>query len=181
MVKSQGRDAVLHKLDQMRRQVQKSSVWKGPEKQRLLRFLAMLLDSWGSLEDGSDRVRKMKERMFLQAWGEFTEKLEPKKKTLKAKKGDKGLKTKKQGREGGISTKGTTVQADVKVLKEGIETAVGTEEPVGQTILHTDSHTVIVPQVGEVELSPFAIWAQQADAVADSTTSPDTPPSKIKK
>jgi hypothetical protein len=187
MVKSQGRDAVLHKLDKMRREVELSSVWKGAEKQRLLRFLAMQLDSWGMLEDNSDRVRKMKERMLLQAWGEFTEKLEPKKKPRKARKDDKGLTKEADERlEAGISTKGTTVQGDVKVLKEGIETAFGMEEePVGQTVSHVDSHTVLVPQVGEVELSPFAIWAQQADEISKSVDStpqpPDTPPTKTEK
>lgn len=185
MVKSQGRDVVMHKLNAMRRKVEKSSEWKGSEKQRLLRFLGTLLDSWGTLEDNSTRVRKMKEQIFLQAWGEFTEKMMPKEKTWKAKK-DKGLKKKAgEGLEAGTSTKGTTIQGDVKVLKEGIETVVGTDgEPVGQTVLHSDSHTVLVPQVGEVELSPFAIWDQQADAVAesvDSTPPPDLTPPKPKK
>jgi hypothetical protein len=184
-VEPEARDAVLHKLDEMRAQIGKSSDWSWRQKRRLLRFLEMQLNSWGLLEDPSSKVRKAKEAMFLSAWDEFTEDLKPEKdRKIGAKKNEKKKKKGEAGLEVGASTARTMVQGGGKGL-EGVETAVGTEEPaVDQATSHPDSHTVLVPQVGEVELSQFAVWAQGVDKsgpVDESTSVDETVTEKTQK
>lgn len=98
--------------------------------------------SWGTLTDdlGSRSVRTEKEKMLLETWQKFTEgmKFRPQGK----KEAGKQIKNKKATKEVEFeeepSTSGTIVQADVKICGDGIETPVGKDTAVGQTVLHEE-------------------------------------------
>ena len=171
---------MLIKLDKIRREVVRSKEWKPYEKKRLLRFLDMQLNCWGMLEDSSSKVRRAKESMLLRGWEQFTQDLLSKEKLASGKR--ISAVTGKGKGEGGleVSTAGTVVKGDVKPLKEGFEMSVGTVEPPDQTVLRPNPHTVLVPQVGEVELSPFALWAQDAEAIEKSQAVEETPATEAK-
>ena len=171
---------MLIKLDKIRREVVRSKEWKPYEKKRLLRFLDMQLNCWGMLEDSSSKVRRAKESMLLRGWEQFTKDLQSKEK-LASGKPVSGV-TGKGKKEGGleVSTVGTVVEGDVKPLKEGFETSVGKAEPPDQKVLRPNPHTVLESQVGEVELSPFALWAQKAETIEKSQAVEETAATEVK-
>lgn len=99
--------------------------------------------SWGTLTDdlGSTSVRTEKEKMLLETWQRFTKGMkfrqpQGKKEAGKQKKNNKA--TKEVELEGEPSTSGTVVQADVKICGDRIETPVGKDTAVGQTVLHEE-------------------------------------------
>ena len=177
-VDSGARDRVFIELDKMRKEVEQSKEWKPHEKKRLLGFLESQLNSWGMLEDSSREVRRAKESMVLRAWEKFTQHLQSKEKPG-SEKPVSGV-TKKEKEEGGLEVGALTAGTDVETLKEGPETHFGTVEARDQTVLRPNPHTVLVPQVGEVELSPFALWAQDAEAIEKSQGVEETPATETK-
>lgn len=138
------RDDVLFQIRGYQRRIMKEDKWSKEEKEELLRFLGIQATSWGMLEDdlGSKSVKEMKENMLLETWRKFTEGMktrQPKGKKGKSKKVKNTGVKKEGGLEGEPATSATIVQGDVKTLTDGIETPVGKETPVGQTVLNQES------------------------------------------
>lgn len=119
--------------------MQKSGKYNEEEKAELLRFLRSQLNSWGLLGDDlkSDLVRKTKEKILVETWQKFAAemKIHPQGKS-KQQKTKKAKKAVEKGLEEEPSTSGTIIQGDVQVLSGENEAAVGTHEPVGQTVSH---------------------------------------------
>lgn len=135
------RDQILLQIEKYHDSVQQSTRYKKEEKEELLRFLRSQLNSWGLLGDDlkSEVVRKAKEKMLIQTWRKFATEMRvyPEQKQnppKEAKFVDKGL-------EQEPSTSGTIIQGDVQVLINGDEAAVGTHEPVGQTVSHKEDQS----------------------------------------
>jgi hypothetical protein len=135
------RDEILLQIQDYHDSVKKSTKYDEEEKKELVRFLRSQLNSWGLLGDDlkSEAVRKYKEKILIDTWRKFAVemKIHPQ---LKPKPQKKAKKSVMKGLEQEPSTSGTIIQGDVQVLVEGTEVAVGTHEPVGQTISHKEDH-----------------------------------------
>jgi hypothetical protein len=144
-----GRNAgenVLLQIERYKRRILKNDKWSGQEKEELLRFLSMQASSWGMLGDGlgSEGVKRAKERMLLHTWRKFTAGIKEGKKKGVVVETVGGIV--EAGLEEEPSTSGSIIQADVMTLTDGIETPVGTDSPVGQTVFHDEP---ITPKEGD--------------------------------
>jgi hypothetical protein len=103
----------------------------------------------------SERVRMAKQNMLIQTWSKFAtamriypqQKQNPPKKAKSTPKKAKSTPKKAKsivdkGLEQELSTSGTIIQGDVQVLVDGNEVAVGTHEPVGQTVSHKEESSM---------------------------------------
>lgn len=127
------RDEVLAQIQEYRERIMKETKWSQVEKKELRQFLDVQRASWSMLKDtiGSEGVRKAKEQILLKTWRKFTEGMKPQKGTKSRKSA-----VKEKGLEQEPSTSGSVVQGDVKVVTAGVETPVGADAPVGQTVTH---------------------------------------------
>jgi hypothetical protein len=146
---------VLFQIQRYAKKVRESKQWKRAEKEELLRFLAVQADGWGLLGEKvgpSRKVLQAKETMLLETWRKFTEGMELRqvadrsanksllkglpKKVKQTKKPDLGLETE-------LSTSGTVVQGDLKIISHGMEATGSSYEPVGQTVAHEESENAV--------------------------------------
>ena len=136
-------DTILLQIQSYYESVQKSTHYNEAEKAELLNFLRSQLNSWGLLGDNlkSDAVTKYKQKILINTWRKFAAemKIYPQHKP-KQQKGNQAEKNVEKGLEEEPSTSGTLVQGDVQVLVGDNEAAVGSHEPVGQTISHHQDH-----------------------------------------
>lgn len=133
--KLNARADVLEKIERYAKKVRDSRKWKTEEKDELLRFLAVQADAWGMLGDNigpTKKVMQVKESMLVETWRTFTKGMRLRREAKRAAKEEQGL-------EKELSTSGTLVQGDVKVISEGVETPVSSHEPIGQTVAHEES------------------------------------------
>jgi hypothetical protein len=136
-------EAVLFQIDRYQKQIKKDTKWSKEEKEELLKFLGIQAMSWGTLTDdlGSMSVRAEKVKMLLETWQKFTKGMKfrqpkGKKEAGKQKKNKKA--TKEVELEGEPSTSETVVQADLKICGDRVETPVGKDTAVRQTVLHEE-------------------------------------------
>jgi hypothetical protein len=121
---------VLLQIEQYKRRIQKDDKWSKQEKSELLKFLSVQASSWGMVGDGlgSANVRRAKETMLLETWRKFTAGIH--------QSDGRAVNDVDHGLEEEPSTSGTIIQGDIKTLTDGIETPVGTDTPIGQTVSH---------------------------------------------
>jgi hypothetical protein len=144
-MESPGRNAREKTLEQIWRyyhSIKNSNEWRKNEKNELLRFLAMQIDSWGMLQDDlkSPRVRRTKERILLRTWGKFTEGMVSERKRNRPSKREKGL---EEGLKRGLSTSETVVYETA--LKEDDLEEDGIETPLGETVDENASEEEVKP------------------------------------
>jgi hypothetical protein len=133
--KFNARADVLMKIERYAKKVRDSKKWNQEEKDELLRFLAVQADGWGMLGENvgpTKKIMQLKESMLVETWRTFTQGVKLRREAKKAAKGEKGL-------ERELSTSGTLIQGDVKIITEGVEAPVSSQEPVGQTVAHEES------------------------------------------
>jgi len=132
---------VLFQIDRYQKQIKKDTKWSKQEKEELLKFLGIQAMSWGTLSDdlGSRSVSRAKEEMLLETWRKFTEGMKFRQPQGK-KKADKQTKNKNATNEVELeeeqSTSGTNVETAVEICKDGIDTPVGKDTAIGQTVVH---------------------------------------------
>ena len=133
--KFNARADVLLKIERYAKKVRDSKKWNQEEKDELLRFLAVQADGWRMLGENvgpTKKIMQLKESMLVETWRTFTQGVKLRREAQKAAKGEEGL-------ERELSTSGTLIQGDVKIITEGVEAPVSSHEPVGQTVAHEES------------------------------------------
>jgi hypothetical protein len=137
---------VLMQIQRYAKKVRESKEWNRVEKEELLRFLAVQADGWGLLGEKvgpSKKVLHAKETMLLETWRTFTEGMHLRRLAKEERKEKKLAKNRDLGLETELSTSGTVVQGDVKIISHGVEAPVSSHEPVGQTVAHEESENTV--------------------------------------
>jgi hypothetical protein len=144
------REKALSRLSEFRDQIQRDRILKPAEREDLLQFLKMQVNTWAMLgggDMGSRRVARAKERIMLHVWQKFTEGMNLRKLTSRADY-VKRLKSKNTEGAGEKIPKGEALEEKtVEAAEDGLQISAGVES--GEALTDKSSETKV--EVGKAE------------------------------